>query len=50
MNITDLKNWVVVKRFHSEECRYYYTATLGRDILTSDDGVKFSGLVDGVWV
>ena len=52
MNRQDLEknNWKIEKQFHQEEAKYYYTAVKGRDILTSNDGVVFGGLLNGVWV
>jgi len=42
--------WTIEKHFHNEEARYYFTATKGRDVLTSDDGNTFGGLLNGIWV
>ena len=46
----EANNWKIEKRFHEEEAYWYYTAEKGRNILTSDDGNIFGGLLNGVWV
>lgn len=48
-NTSYQEGWVIEKRFHKEECYYYYIATKGRNIIMSRDGVTFSGLVDNEW-
>ena len=50
MNITELKGWKIQEQFHQDECYKYFTATKGRNILTSDDGITFTGLLNGSWV
>lgn len=52
MTLAELKanGWVVVRRFHQEEAYYYYTATKGRNILTSDNGSIFRGQLNGQWI
>lgn len=52
MNVEELINngWTIEKRFHQEECYYYYRATKEREVLTSQDGITFSGLLNGSWV
>jgi hypothetical protein len=43
-------DWKIEQHFHNEEAYYYFTATKGRDILTSHDGQVFKGQLNGVWV
>ena len=52
MTYQELKatGWTIEQQFHGEEAYYYYSATKGRNILFSDDGVIFGGLLNGVWV
>lgn len=51
MSIEQLKQemWTIERNFHNEECVYYFTAQKGRNILTSDDGITFHGLISGEW-
>jgi hypothetical protein len=52
MNINELKlnNWTIEKKFHQDECYYYFIAVKDRYILTSKDGITFNGLMNGRWV
>lgn len=52
MSVTELKNkgWKIERHFHQEEAYYYFTASKGRDILTSNDGEYFGGLLNGNWI
>lgn len=42
--------WKIEQHFHEDEAYHYFVATKGRNILTSDDGYIFRGLLNGAWV
>lgn len=42
--------WIIERHLHQDEAYYYYTASKERNILTSDDGYIFRGLLNGSWV